>query len=129
MQKVVANATGAAQPIPVVPAVKPESSDGAVVVRPAGRAAGPAKQAATPSQWVIFAEGSPQGGQSVAPTDAASAKEPAVKVQLVTPGAAPAVAAAPAERVQTQREAQAVPVQRATANSTQQDAPFVQFVH
>ncbi|MFB0042645.1 lytic transglycosylase, partial [Xanthomonas euvesicatoria] len=56
-------------------------------------------------------------------------KEPAVKVQLVTPGAAPAVAAAPAERVQTQRQAQAVPVQRATANSTQQDAPFVQFVH
>ncbi|WP_026000424.1 lytic transglycosylase domain-containing protein, partial [Xanthomonas phaseoli] len=47
VQKVVANATGAAQPIPVVPAVKPESSDGAVAVRPAGRAAGPTKQAAT----------------------------------------------------------------------------------
>ncbi|WP_439655487.1 transglycosylase SLT domain-containing protein [Xanthomonas oryzae] len=126
VQKVVAKATGAAQPIPVVPAVKPESS---VAVRPAGRPAGQAKQAVAPSQWVIFAEGAQPGGQSVAPTHAESAKEPAVKVQLLTPGAAPAVTAGRAERVQTQREAQAVPVQRATANSAQQDTPFVQFVN
>uniref|UniRef100_UPI003FA37F37 lytic transglycosylase domain-containing protein n=1 Tax=Xanthomonas citri TaxID=346 RepID=UPI003FA37F37 len=125
VQKVVAKATAAAQPIPVVPAVKPESS---VAVRPAGRPAGPAKPAAAPSQWVIFADEAQLGGQSVAPTHAESAKEPAVKVQLVTPGAAPAATAGRAERVQTQREAQAVPVQRATANSAQQDAPFVQFV-
>ncbi|CCG39374.1 MULTISPECIES: lytic transglycosylase domain-containing protein [Xanthomonas] len=125
VQKVVANATGAAQPIPVVPAVKPASS---VAVRPAGRPPGPAKQATAPSEWVIFADGAQLGGQSVAPTHAESAKEPAVKVQLVTPGAAPAATAGRAERVQTQREAQAVPVQRATANSAQQDAPFVQFV-
>lgn len=126
VQKVVANATGAAQPIPVVPAVKPESS---VAVRPAGRPAGPAKQAAAPSEWVIFADGAQPSGQSVAPTHAESAKEPAVQVQLVTPVAAPAATAGRAERVQTQREAQAVPVQRATANSAQQDAPFVQFVN
>ncbi|OOX22709.1 lytic transglycosylase [Xanthomonas campestris pv. azadirachtae] len=126
VQKVVAKATAAAQPIPVVPAVKPESS---VAVRPAGRPAGPAKPAAAPSQWVIFADEAQLGGQSVAPTHAESAKEPAVKVQLLTPGAAPAATAGRAERVQTQREAQAVPVQRATANSAQQDAPFVQFVN
>ncbi|MGW8342435.1 lytic transglycosylase domain-containing protein (plasmid) [Xanthomonas axonopodis pv. khayae] len=126
VQKVVAKATGAVQPIPVVPAVKPESS---VAVRPAGRPAGPAKQAAAPSEWVIFADGVQPGGQSVAPTHAESVKEPAVKVQLLTPGAAPAATAGRAERVQTQREAQAVPVQRATANSAQQDAPFVQFVN
>ncbi|MBZ3929531.1 lytic transglycosylase [Xanthomonas citri pv. thirumalacharii] len=123
VQKVVAKATGAAQPIPVVPAVKPESS---VAVRPA--AAGPANQAAAPSQWVIFADGTQPGGQLVAPTHAESAKEPAVKVQLLTPGAAPAATAGRAERVQAQREAQAVPVQRATANSAQQGAPFVQLV-
>ncbi|MCP3041634.1 transglycosylase SLT domain-containing protein [Xanthomonas euvesicatoria pv. allii] len=122
VQKVVAKATGAAQPIPVVPAVKPESY---VAVRPAGRPAGPAKQAAAPSGWVIFADGAQPSGQSVAPTHAESAKEPAVQVQLVTPAAT----AGRAERVQTQREAQAVPVQRATANSAQQDAPFVQFVN
>ncbi|MEN9117580.1 lytic transglycosylase, partial [Xanthomonas euvesicatoria] len=126
VQKVVAKATAAAQPIPVVPAVKPESS---VAVRPAGRPAGPAKPAAAPSQWVIFADEAQLGGQSVAPTHAESAKEPAVKVQLLTPGAAPAATAGRAERVQTQREAQAVPVQRATANSAQQDAPFVQLVN
>ncbi|AKK65914.1 lytic transglycosylase [Xanthomonas oryzae pv. oryzicola] len=126
VQKVVAKATAAAQPIPVVPAVKPESS---VAVRPAGRPAGPAKPAAAPSQWVIFADEAQLGGQSVAPTHAESAKEPAVKVQLLTPGAAPAATAGRAERVQTQREAQAVPVQRATVNSAQQDAPFVQFVN
>ncbi|MFW9457752.1 lytic transglycosylase domain-containing protein [Xanthomonas euvesicatoria pv. euvesicatoria] len=129
VQKVVAKATGAAQRIPVVPAVKSEDSDGAAAVRPAGRRAVPAKQAAAPSEWVIFADGAQLGGQSVAPTHAESAKEPAVKVQLVTPGAAPAATAGRAERVQTQREAQAVPVQRATANSAQQDAPFVQFVN
>ncbi|OOW80809.1 lytic transglycosylase [Xanthomonas campestris pv. vitiswoodrowii] len=128
VQKVVAKATGAAQPIPVVPAVKPESS---VAVRPAGRPAGQAKQTAAPSEWVIFADGAQPSGQSVAPTHAESAKEPPVKVQLLTPGAAPAATAGRAERVQTQREAQAVPVQRATAtaNSAQQDAPFVQFVN
>ncbi|MFW9441103.1 lytic transglycosylase domain-containing protein [Xanthomonas euvesicatoria] len=129
VQKVVAKATGAVQPIPVVPAVKSEDSDGAAVVHPAGRRAVPAKQAAAPSEWVIFADGAQPGGQSVAPTHAESAKEPAVKVQLLTPGAAPAATAGRAERVQTQREAQAVPVQRATANSAQQDAPFVQFVN
>ncbi|AKJ75426.1 lytic transglycosylase domain-containing protein [Xanthomonas oryzae] len=126
VQKVVAKATGAAQPIPVVPAVKPESS---VAVRPAGRTAGPAKQAVAPSEWVIFADGAQLGGQSVALTHAESAKETAVQVQLLTPGAAPAATAGRAEQVQTQREAQAVPVQRATANSAQQDAPFVQFVN
>ncbi|WP_425510594.1 lytic transglycosylase domain-containing protein [Xanthomonas euvesicatoria] len=129
VQKVVANAAGAAQPIPVVPAVKSEDSDGAAAVRPAGRPAGPAKQPAAPSQWVIFAEVAQPGGDSVAPTHAESAKEPAVQVQLVTPVAAPAATAGRAERVQTQREAQAVTVQRATANSAQQDAPFVQFVN
>lgn len=119
VQKVVANATGTAEPIPVVPAVQPDSSDGAVPVRPTGRPATQAKQAATPTQWVIFADGT-QSGES--------AKEPAVKVQLVTAGggAAPSATAAQAP---VQRETPAVPVQRATRNSVQQDTPFVQFVN
>nr|WP_241557557.1 lytic transglycosylase domain-containing protein [Xylella fastidiosa] len=64
VQKVVANAAGTAQPIPVVPAVKDESSDAAVAVRHSGRQAGRGSSA----QWVFFVDDSQQGGQSVAPT-------------------------------------------------------------
>lgn len=133
VQKVVANATQAAQPIPVVPAVKPESLEGAVAVRPTGRPATQGKQTmpAKSAQWVIFAESPQQGGQPDGPTHAETAMEPGVKVQLITSGAgtAPAVAAARAEQAPTQREAQAGPVPRAPANSDQPDVPFVQFVN
>ncbi|WP_197343449.1 lytic transglycosylase domain-containing protein [Ralstonia pseudosolanacearum] len=130
VQKVVANATETAQPIPVVPAVKPDSADAAVAVRPTGRASAPAKRAATPTQWVIFADGRQQGGQSAETPAADAGREPAVKVQLATPadGAAPATASARSVAVPAQRETRAVSVQRASSSSNQQDAPFVQFV-
>jgi type IV secretion system protein VirB1 len=130
VQKVVANATGTAQPIPVVPAVEPQSSDGAVAVRPTGRPIATAKPAVAPSQWVIFADAQ-HGEQAATPAYAESAKEPAVKVQLVTPsgGAASSAVADRTEQAPMQREAQAVPVQRSTQNNVQQDAPFVQFVN
>ncbi len=123
VQKVVANATGAAQPIPVVPAVKPESSDDAVPVRPAGRPAATARQAATPAQWVVFADGTQEGS--------APAKESAVKVQLATASdeAAPAAVAVHTDQAPTQRQTQTVPVEHAKRTSGQQDTPFVQFVN
>ncbi len=122
VQKVVANAMGAAQPIQVVPAVRPESADGAVPVVPPASG----KRAETATRWVIFADGQQQGGQSVPP----AYDEPTVKVRLMTAGgeAAPITAAPRIEQRPTQRETRAVPVQRAMP-STQQDAPFVQFVN
>jgi len=104
VQKVVANATGAAQPILVVPAVQPQGADGAVPVRPAARSAGTAKSAGTPSQWVTFAGVS--AGTGAAPA-AAVRREPASQ----------------------QHGGQAVPEKRSTPNSVEQDVPFVQFVN
>lgn len=129
VQKVVANATETAQPIPVVPAVKPDSV-AAVAIRPAGRASAPAKRAAAPTQWVIFADGRQQGGQPAESPAVDAGREPAVKVQLATSAdsAAAATASARAVAAPTQRETRAVSVQRASSSSNQQDAPFVQFV-
>jgi len=104
VQKVVANATGTAQPILVVPAVQPQGADGAMSVRPAARSAGTAKSAGAPSQWVTFADMSP--GARTAPA-AATRREPAGPKQGT----------------------QAVPEKRSTPNSFEQDAPFVQFVN
>lgn len=134
VQKVVANATGAAQPIPVVPAVQLERSDDEVTVRPSGRPAAPTKRA-PPGQWVIFADGPEEGGKTLPSDDAEPIVKrdsaPTVKVLLVTPvsEAAPPAASPRAERPPPRFEAQATPVQRARPqNSVQQDAPFVQFV-
>lgn len=103
VQKVVANATHEAPPIPVVPAVRPQSSDGALAVRPAGRLPSrPASQtqvAATPAPWVIFADGPQPGAQSAEQSHAAPAKESPVKVRPAVP------------------------------SSSRQSAPFVQLVN
>ena len=126
VQKVVANAAGTTLPISVVPAVKSESSDGALAIPPAGRQIRTEKKARMLSQWVIFVERSQQESSNpVAPSHV----ESDVKVQLVTPGAAPTVSPAHTERVQTQGQAQALPMQRTTANNDQEDAPFVQLVN
>jgi type IV secretion system protein VirB1 len=120
VQKVVANATGAVQPIPVVPAVKPEGADGAMPVRSVGR------PFATLAPWVIFSDEQQQDGQSAALARDAGDREPTVKVRLMTAGGetAPRVEQGPARGA-----ARAIPVQRATPSSTQQHAPFVQFVN
>ncbi|SAK79282.1 lytic transglycosylase, catalytic [Caballeronia hypogeia] len=132
VQKVVANAMEAAPPIPipVVPAVKPEGSEGPVAVHPATRPTTPMARAAT-AQWVIFAEGAQESDQPAASAIAGSSKGSAVKVQFMTPSAAaaPAVTETRAEQVPTSQESQAVPARRATANSASQDAPFVRFVN
>lgn len=80
VQKVVANVTREAPPIPVVPAVRQQRSDGTVAVRPAGRLPGrPTAQgqaAATPAPWVIFADAPQPGTPSAGRSHAAPAKEP-----------------------------------------------------
>ena len=130
VQRVVANATGTAHPIPVVPAVQPQSTDGAVPVRPAARAAGTAKTSGTPSLWVILADSSP-GAEQATQAPGGAADSPAVKVQLVTPGrgAVSAAAAVRREPASLQRGTQALPEERSTPNNVEQDAPFVQIVN
>lgn len=122
VQKVVANAAVPAPPIPVVPAIRPQSSDGAMAVRSTGRAVAPERPAQAPAPWVTFADNpqpaSPPGAQ---PT---SAKEPAVKLRIVPPGLhTPPMA----QDEPMQREAAAV--QPGAPRSGPQDAPFVQLVH
>jgi len=134
VQKVVANATEAAQAIPIVPAVKADSNDTASAEKSAGPAHASTKRTARPAQWVIFAEGPRQGSQS---TDyyANGAEETAAQVQLATPidGAAGASSvsarrlAAPASR-----NTEAVSVQRAPSSTNvtnEKSTPFVQFVN
>jgi type IV secretion system protein VirB1 len=145
VQKVVANATAAPQPILIVPAVQPESIDKALPVRPTDRPSAHAKQVnrtVAPVQWVIFAD-APQQRLLASPVHAEWSEEqgeehtggPAVRVQRVTPsgGAASAsdlTAAVPLDgQSVAQRDVQAVPVRRTRPNSVQQDAPFVQFVN
>lgn len=89
VQKVVANASHEAPPIPVVPAVRPQSTDSAVVVRPAVRPpirpAAQAPVAATPAPWVIFADAPQPGAQPAGQSHAAPDKELPAKVQPATP--------------------------------------------
>jgi type IV secretion system protein VirB1 len=127
VQKVVANATAQAQPIPVVPAVKHENPDGVVTVRPADRAPAPVRQATTAAQWVIFADGQQQG----VPPAVQAGEQRDVKVQRVTPAAQakPATVALHAGHGEDGRNAPANPTQRATSYSAQDDAPFVQFAN
>lgn len=129
VQKVVANAA-APPPIPVVPAVVPQSTDASIAVRPVGRPGKTPKPASTAAQWVVFV-GSRARGVQAAPAHGGAPDAPAVKVRLLTPGAA---AAAPGAQAQPEpdkprRSAQALPAARPAANSAEQDAPFVQFVH
>ena len=78
VQKVVANATQEVPPIPVVPAVRPQS-DSAVAARLTGslprRPAAQGQAAATPVPWVIFADAPQPGAQSAAQSQATPAKE------------------------------------------------------
>ena len=149
VQKVVAHATDAVPPIPVVPAIepleptKPLGTDGAIPILPAaGAAAGPAKSAGAPPQWVLFAD-APSHEEKATPSRTFSPSgtpdSPAVQVRRVTQvtrgakgseGAedTPAADAARPETGST-REAQAVPTKRASANGVQKEAPFVQFAN
>ncbi|SAL60103.1 lytic transglycosylase domain-containing protein [Caballeronia humi] len=127
VQKVVANATDTAQPIPVVPAVKLESADDAASVRRAGGPSMPANSTRlTTPAWVIFADASQQDQPAAMQPELT--KEPVdtavVKVRFKTP----AGAAARAGQSTTLRGADEGRRQRSTPNSIQQDAPFVQFV-
>ncbi|BBU33352.1 hypothetical protein BTHE68_70860 (plasmid) [Burkholderia sp. THE68] len=129
VQKVVANATDTAELIPVVPAVKLNRDDAGVAVRQA-TIPKPAKQSAASAQWVMFADGrSRREPTSALPVDDTS-KEPTVKVRLATPTKGAAVEANPTRPVSTSssHETQPVPVQRSPTSTTQEAAPFVQFV-
>ncbi|GAB5101363.1 lytic transglycosylase domain-containing protein [Caballeronia sp. HLA56] len=129
VQKVVANATDTADPIPVVPAVKQDRADASVAVRQAATPK-PAKQAAKPAQWVMFEDGQSRREQ---PSDLPvedSGKDPAVTVRLATPttgSAAEADTIRPVSR-SSSHETQPVPVQPSRRSTTQEAAPFVQFV-
>lgn len=89
VQKVVANASHAAPPIPVVPAVRPQSTDSAVVVRPAARppsrSTAQAPVAAAPAPWVIFSDGPQPGAQQTGQSHAVPAQERPAKVRPATP--------------------------------------------
>ena len=134
VQKVVANATDTAEPIPVVPAVKPDSADASVTPQHAA-AEKPAKRAAITTQWVMFADGQSQRGQAPDSQFENANSESAVKVRLATPANDLAPTANPARAVPTSasHETQSVSVQRSTTSTatstTQQAAPFVQFVN
>lgn len=130
VQKVVANATGIAEPIPIVPAVKPDNADTGIAVRRAGISR-PAKRAATPAQWVIFADGRQQNGQAAEPPSADVDSEAVVKAELATPTDGAATAATSARRVAASAPhgTRPVSVERAPSSTTQPAAPFVQFVN
>lgn len=85
VQKVVANASSEAPPIPVVPAVRPHNADGALAIRSASRPPAQAKPAATPAPWVILADAPQPGEQPATQAHAQPAQESTVKVRPVTP--------------------------------------------
>lgn len=126
VQKVIANASGQAPPVPVVPAIEPQSSDDPAAVRAAVRPAERTKQTETPSRWVVFAESARPSDPSVVQLREDTANESTVKVRLVTP--TPVVAhSASVERAPVKGKPLARQLE--AANSDQQVAPFVQFVH
>jgi type IV secretion system protein VirB1 len=134
VQKVVANATDTAEPIPVVPAVKPDSADASVTPQHAA-AQKPAKRTAMTPQWVIFADGQSQREQAPDLPVASANSESAVKVRLATPANGSAVKVNPTRPAPTSasHETQPVSVQRSPTSTvtptTPQAAPFVQFVN
>ncbi len=116
VKKVVGNANSQAPPIPVVPAIQPQKADGMVPVRAATKPRTEAqKPAATPSQWVIFAQDPKQGDPPVEQSSAEPEKGPTTKVRLN----AQARNAPPPE---------APLPQQPHMQSVGQDAPFVQFI-
>ncbi|MDR5797991.1 lytic transglycosylase domain-containing protein [Caballeronia sp. LZ008] len=135
VQKVVANATDTAEPIPVVPAVKPDSADASAKPQRAASQK-PAKRTATATQWVMFADGPLQRDQAPdSPVESAN-RESTVKVRLATPakGASDKTNQTKPVPTSASREMQPVSVQRSTTSTsttstTQQAAPFVQFVN
>ncbi|AKM33560.1 lytic transglycosylase (plasmid) [Pandoraea faecigallinarum] len=143
VQKVVANATEAVPPIPVVPAVVQQSTDGPIPVRPAARAAGAAmgaaKPAVAPPQWVFFADApSHEEGAVRSPMFSPSGTSDSLAVQVrrvargtEDSGRAEGMRAAAA--VQSEpgppREASAAPTRHPPANGVQKEASFVQFAN
>lgn len=116
VQKVVGNASSQALPIPVVPAIQPQKADGVVTVPAAVKPpVETRKPAATPSQWVIFAQDPKHGAPPAEQSSAEQEKEPATKVRISTQArnAWPAEAPLP---------------QQPHMQSVGQNAPFVQFI-
>ncbi|WP_250504592.1 lytic transglycosylase domain-containing protein [Caballeronia sp. AZ7_KS35] len=130
VQKVVANATDTAEPIPVVPAVKPDRADAGVAVQPAAIPK-PAKRAATSAEWVMFADGRSRRDQTPDLPFEGTNRNPAVKVRIATPTNGSAVEGDPTHLVPTSpsHETQPVSVLRSPSSTTKQAAPFVQFVN
>jgi type IV secretion system protein VirB1 len=138
VQKVVANATDTAEPIPVVPAVKPDSADASVTPQHAA-AQKPAKRTAMTPQWVMFADDQSQRDQAPdSPVENANSGS-AVRVRLATPAngsadkvnqtrPAPTSASHATQPVFVQRSPTSASTSTATS-TTQQAAPFVQFVN
>lgn len=117
VEKVLANADKPAKPVPVVPAIDQRSSSKAVAVQ-ADRARSITKRSRIeePSQWVIFT-GTAQKQESASPAQTdEDAGEPPAKAELMD------------GTVLAKTKPAAQPV-RATQNTVQQDAPFVQFVN
>ena len=129
VQKVVANATDTAEPIPVVPAVKLDRDDAGIAVRQA-TIQKPAKQAAASAQWVMFADGRSRRDQTSDSAVEDARRDAAVKVRLATPTKDSAVEADRTPPVSTSSSPKTlpVPVQRSPPSTTQEAAPFVQFV-
>jgi type IV secretion system protein VirB1 len=121
VQKVVANSTGGAQPILVVPAITTVSSDAAVAAQSTCEAATPVNQA-TSARWVIFTDVLQQGRESATVAHAEFGESGAVKARLVTP----VVGSARVDQAPTQRDAQTIPAQGA---QSQRDTHFVQFAN
>jgi type IV secretion system protein VirB1 len=134
VQKVVANATDTAEPIPVVPAVKPDSPDADVTPQHAA-ARKPAKRTAMTGQWVMFADDQSQRDQAPdSPVENANSGS-AVRVRLATlaNGSAETFNQTRPAPPSAARETQPVSVQRSptrtTTSTSPQAAPFVQFVN
>ncbi len=115
VQKVVANATGTAEPIFVVPAVKPDSAEPTVAAPQTGTALS-VKRPARSAQWVTFADDSSQCDQTM---------------RLATPTHSTAVDAHPIRCAPTSalHQTQPAPAQQSPSSIKQQTAPFVQFVN
>lgn len=139
VQRVVANATDAVPPIPVVPAIVQTSTDAPIPIRPVAHVPGAARPVIVPPQWVFFAD-APSHEEKATPSPTFSLSgapdSPAVQVRRVTGGAdgsegakGTPTAAAARTAAGPPHEARAVPTKRAPANGVQKEAPFVQFAN
>lgn len=128
VQKVVANASGQARSVPVVPEIEPRNSDRAIAVRSSARPVEARKPAQSPSAWVFFAESVRQRGPAEVQRPFNAANESAVKVRRLIPTRymPPSV---PAELLSVSVTKQEPASQAEAENNDLQDAPFVQFIH